>query len=249
MVEVLEERFHDRPGLNLTWEVREGIAHHSTVYDHPPKSRYHNGKPPLLEAQLIDLCDEIAFNHHDLDDALKMRLLEVEQLREVPWVWSIWEDEQRKLPAGTGPDILKFRALGAVMDLMVHDALEHSGRLIDEHGVDAPEGVRAAGRRLICFSESMQQRHNQLRDFLMREVYCHSVTLRMQSKAGRFLRRLFHLYRDDPALLPVVYQARARQGPLARVVADYLSSMTDRNCLEDYMLNFEPTLSRHRRDV
>ncbi|MCL5270117.1 MAG: deoxyguanosinetriphosphate triphosphohydrolase [bacterium] len=244
VVEVLEERFHDRPGLNLTWEVREGIACPSTAYDHPEVSRFHINGQPSLEAQVVDLADEIAYNHHDLDDALSMDLLVPAQLREVPWVWEIWRAELAKLPEAVAPEHIKFRFLGALMDIMVHEALRFTAAEIERQEIDSPAAVQALGRPLAGFGPEMTERHAALRRFLMAQVYRHPSTLRMQSKAARFFRSLFNLYLERPELLPRPLQARAEKWGLKRVLVDYLSGMTDRHCLEEYKANFEPSLGR-----
>jgi dGTPase len=243
VVEVLEERFHDRPGLNLTWEVREGIAHHSTAYDKPEVNRYmQDGRQPSLEAQLVDLADEIAYNHHDLDDALQMGLLTPEQLDEIGWLGELWREARASLPDKTSIEQVKNRFLGRLLDRTVNDLLDATGRALEAAGVDSPEAARARGGRLVGFSASMGPRHAALREFLQRRVYNHPATLRMQTKAARFLTRLFQLYLEKPELLPLKHQQRIPSCGLKRVLTDYLSGMTDRYCVEEYILNFEPTL-------
>ncbi len=239
VVEVLEERFHDRPGLNLSWEVREGIAHHSKACS-PAVRRYFNGGQPSLEAQVVDLADEIAYNHHDLDDALGMGLLTAELLGELDWLAAIWHEERERLPAGSTFSHVRNRFLGALMDRMVDDAVGEIARAIEEQAIDSPVAVRAAGGRLVRFSPPMDACQRQLRDFLMARVYRHPTTLRMQHKAAGFFRRLFELYRGHPELLPLVFQGRLERDGLERVLTDFLSGMTDRACLQQYRELFEP---------
>jgi dGTPase len=249
VVELLEERFHDRPGLNLTWEVRAGLAHHATAYDAPPangpqsgdvEDRFESRFRPMLEAQLANLCDEIAYNHHDLDDALGMRLLEVDQLRQVPWLWELWEATRRRLPEAIDPIHLRYRALGALMDAMVDDVVDTSVGRLAAATADSPDAARRHPSMLIGFSEAMAARQGELRAFLMAQVYRHPATLRMQEKAARFFRRLFDLYKSDPRMLPRRQQQRIEAWGLDRVLADYLSGMTDRHCLEEYRSHFDP---------
>jgi dGTPase len=240
VVEVLEERFHDRPGLNLTFEVRAGIAGHTSAYDAPRPGGYDDGLRPPLEAQLVDVCDEIAYNHHDLDDAIGVGLLSVEQLRDVPWLWEIWQEERRKLPAKIDPQHVRYRALGALMDAMVDDVIDTANDRLTRLGIDSPLAVRQCPEPLATFSPAMAERQAELREFLMAQVYHHPITLRMQEKAARFLRRLFDLYRANPLMLPRQQQARLDRWGLPRVLADYLSGMTDRHCLEEYRSHFDP---------
>jgi len=245
VVELLEERFHDRPGLNLTWEVRAGIAHHATAYDSPTLGRYDDGLRPALESQIADLADEIAYNHHDIDDALGMELLDVEQLEEVPWVWEIWS-AVREESAGRdiAPKFIKFKALGRLMDRMVNDVLDWTGDRLDRFGIGSPQAAREYEEKIASFSPPMHEGQSLLRQFLAKNVYQHPTTLRMQVKAARFFRRLFLMYEKRPELLPRKYQDRIARHGLKRVLTDYMSGMTDRFCLEDYMNHFEPTLRR-----
>lgn len=242
VVERLEKRFHDRPGLNLSYEVREGIALHSDRREHPDIARYCRYPHPALEAQLVDIADEIAYNHHDLDDALKMGLLKPDQLREIEWIWEIWEEERLKLAHdGPDPEFVKFRALGAIIDRMVHSALVDTLRRLNHAGVETVDDVRRHPVKLAEFEPEMRSASNDLRAFLMANVYRHPMTMRMMTKAGGFLRRLFELYRDQPELLPHEQQRRIGDEGLMRVLTDYFSGMTDRQCLQEYMTNFRPT--------
>jgi dGTPase len=246
VVELLEERFHDRPGLNLTWEVRAGIAGHLTPHDRPrPEgafgARYDDGLRPTLEAQVANLSDEIAYNHHDLDDALAMGLLRPDQLREAPWAWEAWEIERHRLPEDADPKHLRHRTMGALMDAMVGDVVRATLEAIERHGVDSAEAARRCPEPLARFSPEMARHQDALRAFLMAEVYRHPVTLRIQEKAARFLRRLYDLYHADPRMLPRDQQRRVEAWGLERVLADYLSGMTDRGCLEDYRSHFDPS--------
>ena len=241
VVEVLEDRFQDRPGLNLTWEVREGIAHHSSATHLPEVRRFVSANPPSLEAQIVDLADEIAYVHHDIDDAVNMGLLQFEQLRELPWLYEMWERERERRPASDAAH-LKFRLLGALMDLLVHDLLEFTSAQLEKHGIDSPEAVRAHGTRLAGFSPLVEEQKAALRKFLFVHVYRHPTTMRMQGKAARFLEALYKLYQKEPELLPLTLQARVEPWGLERVIADHLSGMTDRHCLEEYMAHFEPTV-------
>ena len=184
VVEVLEDRFHDRPGLNLTWEVRAGIASHATAYDVPGKHEYDSHLYPSLEAQLANLCDEIAYNHHDLDDAIGMGLLHTEQLRDVPWLWDLWEEERRRLPVMIDPRYVRYRALGALMDAMVDDVMDTTIRRLEERGIDSPEAVRHAGEPLVTFSDAMARQQAELRDFLMAQVYRHPVHAAYAGEGG-----------------------------------------------------------------
>ncbi|MEN6625563.1 MAG: deoxyguanosinetriphosphate triphosphohydrolase [Candidatus Sumerlaeia bacterium] len=237
VVEVLEERFCDRPGLNLTWEVREGIARHSKS-NTPAVTRYVNGNQPSLEAQVADLADEIAYNHHDLDDALGMGLLPVDALRDVGWLWEIWRTEAERFP-DSSPRHRQNRFLGALIETMIDDTIEATADELNRNGIDSPEAVLAFPRRLAVFSPAVRVHQDGLRKFLLERVYHHPRTLKMQYKAAGFFKKLFELYREQPDLLPVECQAMIGKWGLMRVLTDYLSGMTDRMCMEQYKEHFE----------
>jgi len=243
VVELLEERFHDRPGLNLTFEVRAGIACHSTAYDKPSINKYNeDGSAPYLEAQLVDLADQIAFNSHDIDDALSMGILNEEQLSDVPWVWELWESARGQIPKCSRESFGRFRGLGMLIDCMVDDVLETT--LFNMEACDepkSPDEIRKLKQPLVNFSRDMAKKQQELREFLMASVYQHPLTLRMTRKAARFLKDLFELYQQNPELLPNEQQKRIDDQGLDRVLTDYLSSMTDRRCIDEYVSHFRPT--------
>jgi dGTPase len=241
VVEKLEIRYPEFPGLNLTWEVREGLIKHSTSYDHPEASRFDPDLMPTLEAQVIEVADEIAFNSHDIDDALAMGLIEEEDLREVGWLWQIWERARATVGRETrGSDRVKYRALGHLIELQMLDALEATEANIGRLGIRSVEDVHASRERLVAFGPRVTADNSTLRDFLMRRVYCHPRVVRMVTKAEGFVERLFDLYCRVPNQLPLECQAMIESEGRERVIADYISGMTDRFLLQDYIRAFEP---------
>ena len=242
VVELLEERYAEFPGLNLSWEVREGIAKHKTAYDAPRIPRFEPDLAPPLEAQLVDVADEIAFNHHDLDDALKMGIVSRADLERVPWVDRICRDIENA-ESTRPPAFDKFhrnRLVGAMIDLAVRDALEQTSRNLAEAAVDSLDAVRAHGKRLAAFSPEALERNHALRGFLGESVYRHPEVAGMASKAERFVERLFELYRAHPGQMPRKFQRRLKIDPLEVVIADHISCMTDRHCIEEYKKAFLP---------
>jgi len=244
VVETLEERHHEIPGLNLTWEVREGIAKHATYFDAPGPGDYEPDLSPSLEAQVCNLADVIAYNHHDLDDALKMGLVDEVQLEQVGWVGSIWREERAGLPADVRPKFAKYRALGRMMSLAVEDVVRQTLLTIEGEGLDGVARIRARPGPAAAFSPAMEARQSELRDFLYENVYRHPHVVRMQTKAERFVTRLFELYRATPEQLPVKYQRRIAIDGLETVITDYISGMTDSFCMQEYIRAFEPTYYR-----
>jgi dGTPase len=147
VIEVLEERYHDIPGLNLTWEVREGVAKHCSAFDHPSGTVYEPESCSTLEAQICDLADEIAYNHHDIDDALEMGLIELDELMEVEWVGAILSAERERLPADARAKFVKFRMIGRMMDETIGDVLDHTRRSLEAGGVEPSPTCGDSGGR------------------------------------------------------------------------------------------------------
>lgn len=240
-VELLEERSLEFPGLNLTYEVREGIIKHDTDYDKPTAdARYMPGKMPTLESQVCDLADEIAYNNADLDDALKMGLIEHHDLRGLPWIWDLFERARHDLGHEAPQKMVTYRAVGHLYDAHVMDALENSQKAIAESGVKSVADVRNHGRRIVAFSAEFKERIAPLKKFLLHRVYFHPKTLRNSMKAKRLVHELFEAYLNDTRLLPWKYQKRIAEDGAHRVICDYISGMTDRFFNEQYIGIFLP---------
>lgn len=243
VVEYLEERYPDIHGLNLTWEVREGIIKHHTEYDSPQiEERFEPKMCPTLEAQIVEPADEIAYNNHDLDDALQMGLIKEKDLKAVPWCWEIFQEARRSLPGDAREKFVKYRTIGTIIDIQVSDVLEQTERNITEQGINGVEAVRRAGARLAGFSPPMAKKNKLLKDFLMHNVYTHPQVVRMTRKAESYVERLFKAYLEAPQQLPRKYQNRINKEGLKRVICDYISGMTDRYLLEEYIKTFEPQM-------
>src|SRR5690606_6146049 len=152
IVEYLEERYPQYPGLNLTYEVREGIIKHDTIYDKPESNpRFMPGKSASLESQVVDICDEIAYNCADLDDALKLNYIEEEDLREINWLYPLFEKARHDAGMTTREKYVRFRAIGDLYDTHINDALNHSSSKLEESGVSNVDEVREYSGRLVDF--------------------------------------------------------------------------------------------------
>jgi dGTPase len=240
VVELLEKRYENFPGLNLTFEVREGVAKHNTSYDAPASDRFEPALSPPLEAQIVNVADELAYNHHDLDDALKMGLLRGPVLRQIPWIAEIG------LRLGDDLDehcyeresFRRYRLVGRLLDFAIQDTLQHSSRQIEEAGFRSLDDARRHRGRVVAFSPELLERNREMRRFLMNNVYRHPHVVRMMGKGERVIERMFELYRGDPGLLPSEYQKRIDDFGRERVIADYISGMTDRYCLDEYERHF-----------
>lgn len=244
-VELLEERSSKFPGLNLSFEVREGIIKHDTDYDKPSKNNeYLPGKMSTLESQVCDLADEIAYNNADLDDALKMGLIEQKDLKEIPWISELFDRAWHDLGEGTAEKLVTYRALGSLYDAHVMDALGHTEFVLNASGVQSVDDVRNYAGRIVDFSPEFKERIAPLKKFLLQRVYYHPKTLKNSMKAKRLVRELFEAYMEDTRLLPWKYQKRiSTEGP-KRVICDYISGMTDRYFNEQYVAIFLPEQGR-----
>jgi dGTPase len=236
-VEQFEQRYADFPGLNLTFEVREGIVKHSRDYDpaeFPQLAEYLLEQRPPLEAQMIDLTDEIAYSTADLDDGVEARILTREQVRQgVPVFAKLHAEVAQRYPAAT--EKLKFyETLKRVLDRLVSDLIAHSRKLIREAGVKSVEEVRRFPRRLFAFSPQVDEERRQIREFLYQNVYFSAVLQPDKKQAEQVIADLFGFFMKMPRTLPLSYQEKARHEPLHRIVCDYLAGMTDGYILEQH---------------
>ena len=245
IVEHLEERYLDFPGLNLTWEVREGIAKHSGPIDlaaAPEFEEYEPGLMPPLEAQLIDPVDEIAYNHHDIDDGLESGLLDMEALAsEVPL---FGKPLRAALARRRGSDLRQIRneALRGLINELVTDLIAATERSAKEAGVADVEEVRRAGRPIVALSPAVAAENRALKTYLEEHLYRHHRIERMKDKARRVLEALFDRYLANPRLLSDDTRRRIVVDGLERTIADYVAGMTDRYATEEYRRLFDPTV-------
>ena len=241
ILEVLEERYPEFPGLNLTWEVREGIIKHHPDSDGDAPEEYAPGEPPTLEAQLVDCVDEIAYNNHDIDDGLSSGMFGVEQIREEVALFREVHDET--VAEGLSDRrMIRHRVVRRIIDRCAQDLTQATLRAIEEARVGSVADVRAAGRRLVGYSPEMAERVRELKEFLLREMYRHYRVVRMGDKAGRILRDLFASLVREPRQLPPGFQDRIERDGVERVVCDYIAGMTDRFALQEHGKLFDPTV-------
>ncbi|HET9182480.1 MAG TPA: deoxyguanosinetriphosphate triphosphohydrolase [Candidatus Angelobacter sp.] len=230
IVEQFELRYADFPGLNLTFEVREGIIKHSRDYDatqFPQLSEYLLDLRPPLEAQLIDLTDEIAYSTADLDDGVEALVLEREQVRQEVALFSEVADEVDRLyPAA--PEKLKFNeSLKRVLDRLVSDLIAHSREQIATSGVKLTHDVRRLSQRLVAFSPEADQKRRQLKDFLYDNLYDSSAIQGDKNHGEQVIAELFEFFMQMPGELPPSYQEKMQEEELHRIVCDYIAGMTD----------------------
>src|SRR5262249_42914014 len=245
IVEQLEEKYIDFPGLNLTFEAREGIVKHSAQYKGKPNQpehlrEYALDEWPPIEAQIIDLCDEIAYNNHDLDDGLESRLLNLDDLMSNVRIFSdIYAEVGRKHP-GKPQKLLINAAMIQLINMLVTDLINHTAETIKTSGVRSLEEVRSASKMLVSFSENIREQNRQLKSFLFSRMYRHYRVQRMKHKAINILEALFRTYREDPMLLPRRHQEKMKTDGKERIICDYIAGMTDRYAIEEYTKLFDP---------
>jgi dGTPase len=240
ILEVLERRYPDFPGLNLTWEVREGIIKHRPDSDATAPPEYAPGEAPTLEAQLVDHVDEIAYNNHDVDDGLTSGMFTVEQILEVALFREAHDDARRR---GLEDErMARHHVVRFIIDRCVRDLIATSQANLAGAGVCSVDDVRRAGRRLVAYSPGTAAGVRELKDFLFRNMYRHYRVVRMGDKAGRLLRDLFESYVAEPRQLPPHYQQQLERDGVHRVVCDYIAGMTDRFAVDEHQKLFDPTV-------
>ena len=229
-VEDLELRYARFRGLNLTFEVREGIIKHSHDYSeaqHPELAEYLLDLRPPLEAQLIDLTDEIAYSTADMDDGFEARLLRLSQIRKrVPVFERYYVEAEAKYP--DAPEKLKFNeALKRVLNRFVTDLIENTARRVQQAGVTSLEELRHFPERLAGFSPEVEEERREAKSFLYEALYnCKSLEPEKR-KAENVLTEVFNHLLSHPQALPHGFQERAQNEKLERVVCDYIAGMTD----------------------
>ncbi len=230
IVETFEQKYAGFPGLNLTFEVREGIVKHSRDYrpeDYPELQDYLLSQRPPLEAQLIDPADEIAYNCADLDDGYESRLLSLTLIREnVPLFDRLYRTIEKRYAAAA--EKLKFNeALRRLLDVLVSDLIKTTDRRLRVRKVRSVDKVRSLESRLVGLSPSIAAGNTSLKKFLRVHFYAHPDLLAERKGIVRRLERVFQHYLDRPRSLPPFYFAKTQAEPAARIVCDYIAGMTD----------------------
>jgi len=239
VVDLLERRYVQFPGLNLTYEVREGMAKHHTRYDHPLPGDFADDLQPTPEAQVVEAADSIAYDSHDLDDALKAGLVEDADLAGVT-LWELAQERAEREFGPLGPDSRRVHVVRFLINLEVTALLEEACSNLEEARVTSLAEVRQAGRPLVGFDETTRERRRELQQFLMVHVYQHYRVIRMASKARRFIEELFAAYVQNPGQLPDSALERVEEEGLHRAVCDYIAGMTDRYAQDEYLKLFAP---------
>jgi len=261
VVTLLESRYAEFDGLNLTWETLEGAVKHNGpllkdgrrlqdlpaaiveyCQDHDLELGGHAGP----EAQVAALSDDIAYNNHDIDDGLRAGLFTVADLHRVPLVGPVFEEVATRYQGLDEPRLV-HEAIRRLIDRMVGDLIAETRRRLEASGVRSAAAVRRLGRPVVGFSAAMALNDRALKNFLFERMYRHYKVNRMSSKARRIVQDLFRLFLDEPQCLPTEWRVLAdapRTRETARTVADYIAGMTDRYALDEHARLFD-TYSAH----
>lgn len=230
IVESFEQRYARFPGLNLTFEVREGIVKHSREVergDGAELEEYLPGQRPPLEAQLIDLCDEIAYNTADLDDAHAARLLETAELTgSVAMFGEVYETIESQYPGA--PERIQFlECVRALIDMLVSSLIDGTYRAVVVAGVESVEDVRLAPQRMARFTAAGEELNRALKGFLHQQVYSTDALRTERNRSNAAIEELFEFFLEHPDRLPAYHQEKAAELPPHRIVCDYIAGMTD----------------------
>ncbi|UJS18432.1 MAG: deoxyguanosinetriphosphate triphosphohydrolase [Candidatus Jettenia sp.] len=240
VVDILEQKYPDFPGLNLSWELKESIVKHKSPYDNTSVSaEYNTNEQPLLEAQIVDKADSIAYDNHDLDDSLKAGIITHDELLSV----ELWRETQKKVKQEYtihDHDVLIAQTIKALINIEVIDLLENTVSRIKHEGIQCVQDVRKYPGTIVSFSPLLSEQKKKLQQFLFRNVYQHYRVARMADKAKRFLEELFTAFIKNPKQLPLEYQKWIEKAGLYQGVCDYIAGMTDRFAQDEYKKLFYP---------
>lgn len=234
----LENRYPEFQGLNLTWEVREGIVKHESEYDVSDASDYNPDLRGNLEAQIANAADELAYTAHDLDDGLRSGMITPLMLEGI----TMWEILVASVGWNTPAldELTRHRLIRRLIGLEVSDLVHSTDQRLRESNVKSVEDLQRLAYNVIGFSEDTHRRNRQLKDFLYNNLYRHHRVVRMQVKAERIIQNLFDMYRSEPDILPQHVQSLVEERGLERTICDYIAGMTDRYAVEEHQKLFDP---------
>ena len=234
IVEELEQKYPRFSGLNLTWEVREGLAKHHTAYDHPAKRPGFDAKSSSLEAQVADLADEITYYSHDLDDGLDSALLSESQLNRSVRLWRQASRAVERESGRLADESRRYFIIRCITDLQVKDVVTTTERLIHDAGVASANEVRLQRRPLVRHSPARQALNRELRAFLYNNLYYNPAVSGPHRRSSRILAELFCHYLEHHEEVGSLARKRARRDGWPRAICDYLAGMTDRYAILEH---------------
>ncbi len=243
IVDKLEMKYPQFPGINLSYEVREGIIKHNTSYDLPAEDKEYEefikNPSPCLESQVVNFADEIAYTCHDLDDGLKSGIISFQDLENI----RLWKEiESGAYLENLDEEIKRIVIIRNLINHLVEDLVNQSSSNISKAGVLSVDDVRK-NPPILSHSPDLREKHGQMRKFLEENMYAHFRVIRMAQKAARVIECLFRSYMKEPRQLPPYPRSRMDREPLEVIVCDYIAGMTDRYALLEYQKLFDPNFT------
>jgi dGTPase len=235
----MERRYLEFPGLNLTWEVLEGLVKHETEYDISDARDFNPELRGNIEAQISNVSDELTYTAHDLDDGLRSGMITAAMLDGI----ALWEIILKSIDwAGSElDDITRHRIVRRLIGIEVNDLIHSTDQRLRESGVRSVDELQRLPYNVVGFSDEMRRRNRELKDFLFNNLYRHYRVMRMSVKAEQIVTNLFQAYQNEPAILPKHIQDLIEEKGLVRTVCDYVAGMTDRFAIEEHQKLFDPT--------
>jgi len=234
IVQELEQKYPDFSGLNLSWEVLEGLAKHQTAFDRPGVPKAFVAKNPSLEAQIANLADEITYYSHDLDDGLDSGLLSEGKLSRNVRVWAHAARKVKREHGDLPDECRRYFIIRTIIDQQIKDVVETSEHLIREAGVFSADDARRCAKPLIRYGDERRELNVELRRYLYKNLYYNRVVNEPHIRARRLLRELFHFYMKHPEEIGEQARRQTRKAGLHRVVCDYIAGMTDRYAIAEH---------------
>ena len=241
IVTEIENRYPEFSGLNLTWEVLEGIVKHETEYDISDAADFDPSLRGNLEAQIANAADELAYTAHDLDDGLRSGLIKPDQLAGI----SLWEGINESIGRRRTDklnELNRHRLVRRLIGIEITDLIQSIDRMIRRSGIRNVEELQKLPYNVVGVSEDMHRRNRELKDFLYNKLYNHYRVVRMAVKAGKIIEDLFTAFITEPAILPDHFQESIKQMGLEETVCYYIAGMTDRFAIEEHQKLFNPNI-------
>jgi dGTPase len=238
VVDFLEERYPHFKGLNLSRETREGIIKHSMTQraSYPEEFSLSSDKQPVLETQVMDIADEIAYDNHDVDDGVKSGMIPEEDLKKVT-LWNMTYKQVNAEYSNINKELSVYLVIRSLINLQVTNLINTTLKNIKKFGIRSVADVRQCNERIVAFDGDVGLLRKELREFMFKHLYCHWRVLRMSDKAKRFIRALFDVYVSNAELLP---PGVMQKESIKRNICDHIAGMTDRYALEEYKRLFDP---------
>lgn len=243
IIEELEQRFPDFNGLNLTWEVREGMLKHESEYDKGMAFAYDPHLRGTLEAQIVNLADEIAYTTADLDDGLRSGMITPTQLTQDSELWRLVTTELGINGKTIISDMDRHRIVRRLVGKEVTSVIEATYQALNDNNIQSVDDIRNMPRNIVSHQDDFVEMHKELKRFLYKNLYSHWRVMRMANKANRLIAELFGAFIEDTSILPFQTQNKLKDDNLYRVVCDYVAGMTDRFAIKEHKRLFDPAAS------